>query len=160
MSQSYRATITPLDPDDGVVLIDSGHNFSGVGPTVALEGGYRLGNSGFALIGSTRGSLLFGSGRQSAEGRSTFDGDAFALSASQENNDLLPVWDLELGGEYSRDVGNFNFFFQAAFVAQVWFGAGNAANNDIITGLFDPEVSDKNADLGLYGLRLTGGFRY
>jgi len=160
ISQDYNATlISEVDAFSGV--ISSGHNFSGAGPTIAVEGSLNLGDSGFALLASTRGSLLFGHGRQTAFAHFNDEGEGneiLNLALEQKNDDVLPVWDLELGGEYSRSYGNVNYFFQAAFVAQVWFGAGNAANNDPI--IFTDEATDKNADLGLYGLRLTGGFRY
>jgi hypothetical protein len=152
--QEYNHIEDPL-ADDLIDAVFSEHDFDGIGPSVSLEGRWDL--CPLALFVNTRYSLLYG--------QSKFD--AFqvvnsvpAAAVTQENDDLRPIVELEIGGEYTHHIGFYQTYVQAAFVAQVWQGAGNSANNDVITVMVDPEVTDKNADLGLVGLRLEAGVRF
>lgn len=142
--------------DDMIDGVNSVHTFEGVGPSFSFEGRYALTNC-FKLLAGMRYSLLYGQSNQFAE---SIVNSALSAQRRQANDDLLLVFEMELGAEYSKCCGHCEFFIDAAFVAQVWEGAGNSANNDIITVLVDPEVSDKNADLGLWGLRTTIGVRF
>ena len=154
VEQGYFHSEDPL-ANDLIDSIESRSEFEGIGPSFSLEARWDMCPVAFFAI--TRYSLLVGESTQDA----TSIADNVIISVrSQENDDLRPIAELEVGGEYSRPMGCFEAYVQAAFVAQVWQGAGNSANNESIIVLVDPEVSDKDADLGLYGLRLEAGVRY
>lgn len=167
MSQSYTHTEVPVT--SLVDAISSGHQFRGIGPTFSVEvrrqlgmgglGTFGLGGGpiGVSLYGSGRGSLLFGTGKQDAF--QVANGDLTTL-ASTSRDDLLPVAELEIGAEFSKQMGHARWFVQAALVGQVWFGAGNAANNELIPVNVDPEVSDNSANLGLFGGKLVVGVEF
>jgi hypothetical protein len=152
MSQSYTHIEVPINTQ--VDAISSGHQFRGGGPTVAVEVRRQLGCCGLALYGSARGSLLFGTGKQQAFQVVNNNLDTVA---STSRDDLLPVSELELGAEFGRQMGHCRLYVQAAVVGQVWYGAGNAANNELIPILVDPEVSDNSSNFGLFGGKLVVG---
>lgn len=169
LSQGYRgfrfnngtgtlgtAKVTVLEDSD-VVL--AGHSFSGAGPTGEFEVRRPLGSTGFTLYGSTRGSVLFGSGKMAGAqrtverrvitprtGRPQVVNAATLNESATEQDDVLPVGELEVGAEWARDFGRTLLFVRTGLVGQAWFGAGNATSDD--------------GDLGFFGLALTGGVRY
>lgn len=124
MAQDYAASAVSAGGVDRVNLA-SRHTFNGVGPTVAAEGRFRIGESGLALYGSGRASAPFGRGRQEAI-RTT--PTIFEAENARNSYTLLPITELELGAEYGADFGPVHLFMQAGFVGQAWFGGGNAAN--------------------------------
>jgi hypothetical protein len=139
-----------------IEAIESSHHFEGVGPSFSLEA--RLdATTRLSFFGTVRYSLLFGQSEQDAL---RIDDNVLEDVSSQENDDLLTIAELELGAEYTLRICCAELFLRAAFVSQVWGGAGNSSNNDIITVMDDPEVSDKNADLGLWGFRTELGLRF
>jgi hypothetical protein len=66
--------------------------------------------------------------------------------ATSGGDDILPIGEMELGIEYTRNWGRMRFFGQAAFVGQAWFGAGGPAEAD--------------GNLGLIGLSVRTGVTY
>jgi len=134
----------------------SGHSFTGAGPLASLEARRPLGNSGFALYGLARGSVLFGSGTQTV----TKAGFAPTLGltdvedvGTEHHDPVIPVGEFEVGAEYGRTVGRARLFGQLGFVGQIWWGAGNASNTDSAT------VSNVQ-NLGFFGLAVRAGINY
>jgi hypothetical protein len=155
ISQSYVHVELPTLGNTLVDAISSGHNFKGIGPTAALE--TRRGMGGLAIYGSARGSILFGTGKQDSTQVVNNDPNTFA---STSRDDVLPILEMEIGAEFTSEMCGSRMFVQAALVGQVWFGAGNAANNELIPVLVDPEVSDNSSNLGLFGLKVAVGVNY
>jgi len=162
ISQSYNAVL--VNNNTGLVLqaLSSGHNLNVAGLTGGLETRRALGCTGISLYGSSRASLLYGHGKQTAvafggvvEGQQTGEG----ADASRE--DLLPILEAELGVEYNTCLGGSQVFIQAALVGQVWFGAGNNSRSstpDVLGPVAGGTVSDDN--LGFFGFTIAGGIRY
>lgn len=140
--------------------ITSGHNFRGAGPTLGIEARRDLGFWGLGLYGSARGSLLYGTGRQNAF---LVGSGSLVATASASRSDVIPVTELELGLDWCKQIKQCRFFVQAAVVGQVWYGAGNAANNEMILPVgqgFLGNVADNNANLGLFGGKLVFGLEF
>ncbi len=154
IEQAYRHTETPLNLD--IDAVNSTHSFEGVGPTVALQGRWAA-TRRLSLLAAVRYSVLVGSFRQEA---TQINDNVVSNVRRYESDDFRSVAELELGAEYGLRIGCSELFFQAAFVAQNWQGAGNSANNDLILVNVDPEFSDKNADLLLWGFRAELGLRF
>lgn len=174
-AQNYDAFLlsTPAVPGASTVqsTLRSGHDLRGAGGTIAFEASYAFGGSGLSVFCNGRGSLLFGRGQESASLLTVTTDPAGlittqSLSASTNSDRLLPITEIELGVDYTRRIGRIWVCFQTALVDQVWFGAGNAANNETITGsgtvLTVPvtQAADNHTSLGLFGLRTSLGFRY
>jgi hypothetical protein len=173
--QSYDAFLvsTPAVPGASTVIstLLSDHDFRGAGGTVALDAGFHLGDTGVSLFCTGRGSLLYGVGRERATLATATINPLGAIttqtlepSATQDR--VLPVGEIEIGAEYARNVGRFRFVLRAALANQIWFGAGNAANNQTITGsgtlLTVPvtQAADNHMNLGFLGLSTTLGIQY
>lgn len=159
LSQGYSAT--EVNAAGAVVqAVDSGHSFTGVGPTVALGASRQLGNSNLFVFSSARGSLLFGSSKSSA--LFTNIAGFTSTDSTHSPNDVLPEGEIEIGVGYSRNVGRSSqFFVQAGVIGQVWFEAGNASRNnnaDVLGGNQGGTVSDPN--LSLIGFSLRTGFNF
>lgn len=137
-------------------IIDSSHSFEGVGPTLALRGRAPV-TRRLTALADLRYSVLFGEFNHQAT--SVVD-NVLVATRSNSSDDFLNIVELELGAEYVMPWRCAEFFLDGAFVAQVWQGVGNAANNDSIVVLVDPEVSDKNANMALLGFRVGGGVRF
>jgi len=110
------------------------HDFNGFGPTFALEGHRRLGDSTFGLYASARASILFGSGQYSDSSMLTIspgNGRATGLgtSSSSSQTSVIPVGELEFGGEWSRAWGRLRLFAQVGVVGQIWWGTGSASDS-------------------------------
>jgi hypothetical protein len=147
MSQDYRATLA-----NGNTRIDlnSGHDFNGVGPSFAVETKRRISESGFAIYGQLNGAILFG---HANEAYSAVNNGAPQLFTRDETR-VLPVGEMELGGEYQRNMGRAKLFMQAGFVGQVWWAAGNASNLDPLG------ASASHNNFGFVGMALRAGVRY
>jgi hypothetical protein len=140
----------------GEALLSS-NKFYGLGPTLAVEVRRALGDTGFRLYGSARGSVLFGSGHQEA---SVPDRNVVA----RDHHDIgMPVAEAEFGLEYARDVGGWHFFVQTALVGQEWFGAGGASRSstDVIPGgQFSTSSYVGDSDLAFLGACIRLGVNY
>jgi hypothetical protein len=158
LSQSYNHFELP-DNGVGNTLVDggtSGHQIKGFGPTLAVEVRRPVG-MGLSVYGSARGSVIFGEAKQRSF---QMVNNLPSTIANSDRDDLLPISEYEIGAEFNREMSGMRFFAQAALVGQVWYGAGNAANNEMIPVLVDPEVSDNSSNLGLFGLRFAIGVNY
>jgi hypothetical protein len=150
----------PLGPPFPVQLTNgilSGHSFTGAGPLASLEARRPLGNSGFALYGLARGSVLIGSGRQTVTAAefaspASLGGPVVSAVNSQHQDPVIPVGEFEVGAEFGRTVGRARLFGQLGFVGQMWWGAGNASNTDTVTSNVQ--------NLGFFGLAVRAGINY
>jgi hypothetical protein len=153
IEQEYHARVVSAG---GVVSgVDSTNSFEGVGPSFALQGRLSL-TQRLSLVTAFRYSLIIGSAEQDA---SLILGNVLSAQRRQANEDFRPVSEVEFGADYALGCGCWQWYVQAAFVAQLWQGAGNSADNDPLILRGDPP-SDKNADLLLYGFRAETGFRF
>jgi hypothetical protein len=114
---------------------------------------------GLTLYGSSRASLLYGHGQQTAA--SNVNVFSFGEGADSSRDDLLPILEAELGAEWSSDMGGMRVFLQAALVGQVWFGAGNAsrATSPDTLGPLAGGVED-DSNLGFFGITVSAGISY
>jgi hypothetical protein len=169
LSQGYRAfrfnsgtsrsgtTVTALFNDSDVVT--SGRNFSGIGPTVALEARRVIVDTSVSLYGSARGSVLFGRERTRSFQRTsqvslTSTGSAAprpsvsnVIQQGGSGQDLtIPVGDFEAGVEWRTAYGRLQPVGRAGLVNQTWFDSGSATSSRGVAGFF--------------GLRLTAGIDY
>jgi hypothetical protein len=144
----------------GSQTLSSGHNLNGFGPTVGIEDRYAIGTTGLSFFGNIRGSLLAGNGKQVVSRVSEPLGN---FTASDSRNDLLPIGDLEVGGEYQFTVGSATCYIQLALVCQAWLGAANSSrsNGSAQPSQIFPQLPDTSAvadgNLGLYGLTANFG---
>lgn len=166
MSQTYRfAYLVNNNPAaNGSFVNDSGHNFNGAGPTLALEARRAIGTFGLALYANARISVLFGDGGQSGfsdglEGPNANNpGAPFHEDASRHQIDILPVGELEIGAEYGRDIGRFRPFLQLGLTTQVWVSGGNASNTS--GGLLGVLSNETTPNFGLVGMVIRAGLNY
>lgn len=151
---SFAATTTTADVQGLGVVTESalntfGHNFNGAGPTIDLDLAYTFGSSGLGLFANVRGSLLVGTERQTTT-QSTLLPAAPAFERSlvtNTNRDTsLSVAEIELGVQYTRDMGRMRPFARAAVVNQTYFDAGSSTTRD--------------GNLNLFGGQITLGVRY
>jgi len=119
LSQDYSISVTDAGANLGSVA--SSQTFNGLGPTLALEAHRQLGSSDFALYGSARGSLLFGTLDQDSSASPVIRG------GSSSSTDVLPIGELEMGGEWGHTCERFRFSAQLGVVGQIWWGGGNAS---------------------------------
>jgi hypothetical protein len=169
LSQSYQGfransgtakagTTTSKILEDSDVL-DSGRNFSGVGPTGAIEVRRPLGASGLGLYGAARGSVLFGSGHAQAFERTALSvqttvgsaapktsSTSALLHADGAENRTVPMLDVEVGVDGAFSYGLTRIFGQIGLVNQTWFNTGSATGS--------------GGDLGFFGMRVTVGLTY
>jgi hypothetical protein len=150
LSQNYNANLVSQNVGADIEALRSGHNFSGAGPTLALEARRPLGNTGFAVYGNIRGSLLFGEAEQRVYLLTTSPGlfgpNSYASLFRANRDTFLPVGEMELGAEYSRIFGWIHPFIRTGLVAQSWFGAGSASSD--------------GGNLGFLGLEVSAGLNY
>lgn len=155
LRQRYRATTTYFFGESDFLHSDT--RFEGVGPTGSLDILRQLGQSGFALHGGLRGSLLFGESEQTVNGTLLLTDESASLRNA--NLDVLPVVETEIGVQWTHDRGGLRFFVDTSLVAQLWVGAGNSANNEMLApeagGAHD--VSDNGANLGFFGGKFSAG---
>ncbi len=119
-------TVFPFNPviaGQGPFTQQSDSRFRGVGPTISLFARRPFGSwDGFALIGDTRMSFLFGDTRA----RNQFINGNVAPAAITNlpggtNNDIVPLWELRVGGEWSRILNNgMRLHIGALFEGQFW----------------------------------------
>jgi hypothetical protein len=150
---SNQATIAK-SPVTELQTENYGHNFSGLGPTVALEAKCPIEHGGFSVYGNVRGSLLVGTQHEylawaqqvsdpgNKIGGSFTDTAAIPFSHSQ----VFPVLEGELGLEFQHHWGTVNSTFRLGLVTQNYFDAGNASMND--------------ANLNLFGFQFSAGLGF
>ena len=138
LQQTYNATTTAASIAGLVgapsVTIDATHNFNGGGTTFGLDVKQRIGDSALVFFTKPRGSILIGSATEGATRSAPgANGPINPLVSAQLNNmDVLPIGEIESGVEIGRFFGrtrqSYAFMSLGSFY-QVYFGAGNAANN-------------------------------
>ncbi|MCE9528623.1 MAG: hypothetical protein K8R36_21470 [Planctomycetales bacterium] len=154
IQQSYYHVESPLTTLDDIV--DSSQAFNGFGPSLGAEVKRSLMDSGFSLYANGRGSLLFGKSSQQA---TNINNNAITNVGSFSNWDVVPTMETELGILWERDTDRGRLFLDAGVVGIAFFGAGNAANNQILLNSTDDQA-DKNATLGFFGFKFAAGMSY
>jgi Legionella pneumophila major outer membrane protein precursor len=139
----------------------SRHDFEGVGPVLALEVRRDVGDTGFSLYGTARGSVLFGDAKQVVDLEARNAGVLLGASHAENSRcDVIPVAEMEVGAEYALWAGCARWFVRTSMVGQVYGGAGNASNNELFYPFGTDETTDNGANLGLFGLRISAGVNY
>ena len=143
-------------------VVNSGHDFEGIGPVLALEVRREVADTGLSLFGTARGAVLFGDAEQVAHEEARNGAGALLATIDAENSrwDVIPVAEMEVGAEYASWVGSARWIVRASLVGQVYSGAGNASNNELFTTFGIDETLDSGANLGLLGLRISAGVNY
>ncbi len=78
-------------------------DFEGIGPTVALDVRRQISNSGFSLVGGTRGAWLYGT----TDAYLTGDIGSIDLTISAEDH-LMQIYEVVLGVEWARQFADGN----------------------------------------------------
>ena len=162
VNQHYNAYVAGDSGGAGgpiTASVESGHSFHGAGPVVALDARRRLADSGLALYGVVRGSLLFGSAKQSVVDTFQAGAGPVEIAVGEDHRSrVMPVGELELGVEYRRGLDAVQAFGQLALVGQGWIGAGNASRSTQTNSFGVPDGgSIIDNDLGFFGLVLRLG---
>ncbi|WP_347251871.1 Lpg1974 family pore-forming outer membrane protein [Legionella sp.] len=169
MSQKYNAfesqapgatldiRMTPPAPQfitEHKKTLRSGHNFNGWGPVVQLNDQVFLGQSGFSLVGTLRGAVLFGPSKQNAYKNLLVRGTQYGsqilsetafVQRSNHHQTTIEIVDVEAGVEYSKSLFGGEVSAQLLGVAQEWFGGGSASKS-----------ATTGAGFGLPGSGMTG----
>ena len=139
LEQTYDAFASGDQPGSAT----SASDFEGSGPTVFAEFRRPIGQTGLAFLTSARGSLIYGE----REGFARTSQGGVTNTAVFESDDLVPLGEIQIGGEWSAWVNPATLFFtQAAFETHLWSGVGSA---------HDPE-----GDVGFSGFNLTLGLEW
>jgi hypothetical protein len=125
-----------------------GHNFTGVGPTLALEVRWAEPNCHWAFFGSARGALLVGRAGQSFFFSDTINdpngilgNSTFTSQAGDHRDEVVPVGEIEVGVEYAVCLTSCRPYFRAACINQTYFGVGSASVTNTNLSLFGGEFS-------------------
>ncbi len=167
LSEDYRATrfnngsgksgttkVTVLEDAD---VVAEGHSFAGVGPTVSLDASRPIGTLGFGLYGTVRSSVVLGTGKiqsyqtsqtdvvpaSNPSGKPLLFTNLVFQNDGTERDDVLPITEVELGGQWAYRFRRLGVFTRVGLVGQAWLGAGNATT--------------ESGNLGFLGLTVTGG---
>jgi hypothetical protein len=154
LSQTYVGVAS--DATGTTEVADSGHNFDGYGPTIALNANRWVGSMPVYLYGNIRGSLLFGTAKQA--GGITGNGELGPAQVAVSTDTILPVAELELGVGSAYDVGPARVSLRAGVLGQAWFDAGNSSRSAITTLPFITSVADPT--LGLFGFTMRAEVEY
>ena len=158
ISQDYSMFISAPDASiNSAQGIISGHNINGFGPTFAIDGRYGFGG-GIAAYGVARFAVLFADAKQNAfaayEVPGIEGGNVGRIdSAFQDRNTVIPLTELEVGGEYAASMGNSELFVRIGLVGNVYFSAGNSSRSG-------NTANEANSNLGLIGINFSGGVRF
>lgn len=129
----------------------SAGSFTGAGPTLALEARWPFRNSGLALYGKARGSVLFGSAHSTAFSNNTpsvLFGAPVSYTVLANPDRVMSVAEGEIGLELSRQMGNNRVFGQLGLVGQDWLGVGTASG------------ASAGNDFGFFGVVFRLGINY
>jgi len=126
----------------------SGESFDGLGPLLGVEARRTLGIAGLSGYGAMRFAALYGSDKRVSYGLNLGLLPPLALTATDDASSrqrFLPVFDLELGVEWSHDLGPAKLLVQLAMLAEAWpTGSGSSGNGN----------------MGLFGIAASTGFNY
>jgi hypothetical protein len=110
--------------------------------------------------GNFRGSLLFGTVKQSASlaGAGTVDTE----DVTSSGHGVLPVGELEIGLGWERDMGTAHVFVRSGLISQVWYEAGNASRSAVAVAPFGAPANAAafDSNLGLFGFSVRAGVDY
>jgi hypothetical protein len=156
-SQNYSFAVSAPDADiNQEMLLISGHNLNGAGPTFAIDGRYNIGG-GLSAYGNARFAVLFCDAKQNAYQFyevAGFNGNIPRIdTATQSRDTVIPLTELEVGGEYATSMGNSELFLRLGIVGNVYFSAGNTTRSG-------NTANESNSNLGLIGLAIYGGVRF
>lgn len=154
IQQTYHHVEAPLTTLDDIV--NSSQTFHGFGPSIGAEVRRSILDSGLALYANGRGSMLFGKSSQNAI---SINDNAIERVGGYANWSIMPTLETELGILWEQDTNRGRFFLDAGVVGIAFFGAGNAANNQILVFSTDDQA-DKNATLGFFGFKFAAGMSY
>lgn len=154
IQQTYHHVEAPLTTLDDIV--NSSQTFHGFGPSLGAEVRRSILDSGLALYANGRGSMLFGKSSQNAI---SINDNAIERIGGYANWNIVPTLETELGILWEQDTNRGRFFLDAGVVGIAFFGAGNAANNQILVYSTDDQA-DKNATLGFFGFKFAAGMSY
>jgi hypothetical protein len=171
IAQTYNASDVVINPDALVApnvipraqVLTSGHDVNAFGPTIGLGARYPIASS-FSAVAQTRFGILYSNSRATANlVEIPVDPEHYqpllglTNEAKESRCSILPVGELELGGEYTRTLGcnGPELFVRGSVLSQCYWGAGRAAhvnfnNNPIGTG----------EDLIFFGCSVSVGVRY
>jgi hypothetical protein len=156
MSQGYGANLMNgfTDPATGihsmeVQTLSFHHNFTGGGPTLAVQANSSDGGSGLSVFAAARGSLLVGHTNQSLSlthivtDPERLAGGSFTVNPQSigRGDHTMPVLEAEAGLEYRMKIGPFQSFTRAAVVGQTYFDAGNASTTQGALSLLGAQFS-------------------
>lgn len=139
------------------VPLHSDSGYYGLGPVLALELRRSIGCSGLSVYGNTRSRVVFGENSQVVSGGGELTG---TIESTQYS--LVAIQELEIGLQYTRQMGRIRWFGQAALVGQEWFGGGNATG----TTRTSPQTgignfgNEETTHFGLLGGSFRFGFGY
>jgi hypothetical protein len=156
-SRKVGATTIKLIQDSDTLF--AGHNFSGVGPTSALELRRPLSRTGFTLYVTAEGSVLFGSERLQSfqlseeneqivprRGRTQTRQSSNLFHHITTSDDTASAADFEAGADWAGDFGKLGLCLRLGLVNETWFHVGNAIS--------------ANGHLGFFGLSFAAGLRF
>ncbi len=123
LEQDFVAAV--VDGGAGVQQLTWERTFEGLGPTLAAEFRKPVGCGGFTLFGAGRGSLLFGK-----KSLSRFVNPAAGANPPvpfarlDDADEVVPVFSLDLGVEWARQLECGQVFVRGAYEGQLWAEAG------------------------------------
>ena len=129
---SLRQTcnLSVVDAVNGNSSSAAEHAFTGFGPTISFEAHRKIFESNdygvFGLYGTARGSLLFGSTTQNYT-LTTANPFVAAAAASSTSTGIMPVGEMELGAEWSKNWSRARLRPGRA-IGQFWGNAGTASS--------------------------------
>ena len=157
--QNYRAEFA--DVTTGIIddILVSDTFFEGVGPTLAMEGVRRLGESSFSVFGKSRGSLLLGdSGLQQARiDPQTLAAPIRDFVTTENTLDFQFIAELQVGLQYERCFWNGKTLFgRIGAELQYWPSGGSSSyqNGEDSDG---HGADPRDADMLLFGLSASVG---
>ena len=92
--------------------------FEGAGLTAAFGGSRPINDTGLSLVGNLRGSLLYGD--TTTPFTTAVPAPVPNPTPNNINNDMTSVWEIQLGAEWTRCVGNYELVASALWEAQIW----------------------------------------
>jgi hypothetical protein len=125
------------------------NSFNGGGPTLILNGLRRFGCSGFGLYANSRLGVLFGPKHETIFASSVIPGLASATTTTTSDNEsTIGFGEIELGAQWSQNMGSVSPFVRIGFEGREYWGIGNASNT---------ASGNNSTNVGAYGVALSAG---
>jgi hypothetical protein len=153
MDQQYTAR--DIDPASGDLngFVNLRHNFEGIGPTVSVEALRRFNCSNWGAYVNLRTSILYGEADLVGHAdRDPSDPEVDSVTASRNEQDLIPVGEMQIGLDYTRG----DWFVRVGLESQYWINGGSASAQ----APGDGEDSPTEGDLGFLGLNIATGLSW